>query len=509
MPTRSTSRELWRIPIWYALLGMAWIYGSDAALHSLFPHLDADQTRWVQTGKGIGYVLATTLLLAFLLRRYARRVHLADQYYKMLFSANPVPMVLVDLADNRILTANEAANQAYGLAGKASLSLADLSIRSLESRSLLDLAPPAEGLRDCGVWQHSDGRESFARLFTSRYQVDGQESMLCQLLDVTEQVLAEQAARQHLRRIEEMREKVSDLYLSLTPDWRIRAVNAAFEHATGKDRRELLGQDVWETFIGARELAFYPQCAKAMEEREAVHFEEYYPPLGIWLRVSAYPSPEGISVYAQDVTVQKGQMERITESERNLTSVINNTEDSIWYIDRTHQIKFSNRAYDLRREQILGAETPQERRVTTPSGFETAPRLTLSQGYTRAFAGERCQFELFVTLKNSFQAYYDVLLNPVFERGGQVIGIGCFSRDITARKAAESRMLAQNDRLKQIAWSQSHLVRGPLASILGLVGLFDTDPDPAANRELIRHLQKTALQLDSAVRSIVHQANEG
>jgi len=64
-------------------------------------------------------------------------------------------------------------------------------------------------------------------------------------------------------------------------------------------------------------------------------------------------------------------------------------------------------------------------------------------------------------------------------------------------------------RLKKIAWYQSHLVRGPLASILGLVRLFDkqnlTNP---FNAEIIDYLETVSKKLDQAVSTIVQESTE-
>jgi len=64
-------------------------------------------------------------------------------------------------------------------------------------------------------------------------------------------------------------------------------------------------------------------------------------------------------------------------------------------------------------------------------------------------------------------------------------------------------------RLKKIAWYQSHLVRGPLASILGLVRLFDkenlTNP---FNAEIIDHLETVSKKLDQAVSTIVQESTD-
>ena len=47
-----------------------------------------------------------------------------------------------------------------------------------------------------------------------------------------------------------------------------------------------------------------------MDTRQAVHFEDYYPPLKKWYEISAYPAENGLSVYFKDIT---GRKEAITQ----------------------------------------------------------------------------------------------------------------------------------------------------------------------------------------------------
>lgn len=64
----------------------------------------------------------------------------------------------------------------------------------------------------------------------------------------------------------------------------------------------------------------------------------------------------------------------------------------------------------------------------------------------------------------------------------------------------------QNLIMRDIAWTQSHVVRAPLARILGLINLlnpdYDTDSDPS---EIISHISYSAHELDRIVRDIVRK----
>jgi FixJ family two-component response regulator len=58
----------------------------------------------------------------------------------------------------------------------------------------------------------------------------------------------------------------------------------------------------------------------------------------------------------------------------------------------------------------------------------------------------------------------------------------------------------QNKQLKEISWVQSHIVRAPVAKILGLVSLLGDISGPKA--DIINHLTTATQELDQIIRSI-------
>ncbi|HEX6914998.1 MAG TPA: PAS domain S-box protein [Chitinophagaceae bacterium] len=68
---------------------------------------------------------------------------------------------------------------------------------------------------------------------------------------------------------------------------------------------------------------------------------------------------------------------------------------------------------------------------------------------------------------------------------------------------------AQNQKLKQISWIQSHEMRRPVANILGLISLFNNeDPSDPHHAEIILHLKTSATMLDQMIRRITELTND-
>lgn len=75
--------------------------------------------------------------------------------------------------------------------------------------------------------------------------------------------------------------------------------------------------------------------------------------------------------------------------------------------------------------------------------------------------------------------------------------------DKTELKEKELRILEQNQRLREIAQINSHVIRKPVATILGLMEIFDkTSVSGKQNLEIIQHLATTTQELDDVIKSI-------
>ncbi|RYE29108.1 MAG: hypothetical protein EOP42_15155 [Sphingobacteriaceae bacterium] len=57
--------------------------------------------------------------------------------------------------------------------------------------------------------------------------------------------------------------------------------------------------------------------------------------------------------------------------------------------------------------------------------------------------------------------------------------------------------------LHEIAYSQSHLVRRPLANIIGLVEMLETTEEVNTNNAVVLMLKQSAAELDKMVKDIV------
>ena len=118
-------------------------------------------------------------------------------------------------------------------------------------------------------------------------------------------------------RLARVLESMTSAFFSLDRSYRFTYVNHEAEKLLGRSRQELVGGDIWELFPAAVDSVFETSYRHAMEQREAVTFEAYYPPpLDAWYEVRGWPSPEGLSVYFVEITEQRTAREQVEAAAR-------------------------------------------------------------------------------------------------------------------------------------------------------------------------------------------------
>ncbi|OSZ82475.1 hypothetical protein CAP35_04175 [Chitinophagaceae bacterium IBVUCB1] len=86
---------------------------------------------------------------------------------------------------------------------------------------------------------------------------------------------------------------------------------------------------------------------------------------------------------------------------------------------------------------------------------------------------------------------------------GSIAMINGTLQDVTEQRLYVQKIQQQNQRLKDIAWIQSHKVRSPVATIMGLVQLFNKEePQDPINQQVLEGIQEAAVNMDEVIREI-------
>jgi signal transduction histidine kinase len=166
-------------------------------------------------------------------------------------------------------------------------------------------------------------------------------------------LVAAKTAEEHAARAEAASERVNtilesitDAFFALDREWCFTYVNAEAERLLRRRRADLLGASIADRFpeiVGTR---FQQECSRAIADGVSVEFTDFYPPLGAWFTVHAYPSADGLAIYFQDVTelremeqAREDFLRAITHDLRNpLTSVLGTAQMLLRHADRPEAV---------------------------------------------------------------------------------------------------------------------------------------------------------------------------
>ena len=145
----------------------------------------------------------------------------------------------------------------------------------------------------------------------------------------------------------------------------------------------------------------------------------------------------GISLNALNITeFIKTQKEKELR-EANLKSLIQNTYDPMWSIDKDYKLIAFNAAYEDLASQYLGRPPVMGDSVLFES-YSNELEKNWEKSYYRALQGERFEEEMVYNYVGG-NLYIENEFNPIRNSKGELIGVTCFSRDITERRQQEEK----------------------------------------------------------------------
>ncbi|MCH7412263.1 PAS domain S-box protein [Belliella sp. R4-6] len=110
--------------------------------------------------------------------------------------------------------------------------------------------------------------------------------------------------------------------------------------------------------------------------------------------------------------------------------------------------------------------------------------------------------------KNGELIDVEISYNEIEFKGRKALLV--LANDVTLKYQYIDAIETQNTKLKEIAWIQSHVVRAPLARLMGLVNLISLEgEDPGFSKEdIIKHIANSTQELDMIIRNITNKTEQ-
>lgn len=238
----------------------------------------------------------------------------------------------------------------------------------------------------------------------------------------------------------EIVERITDGFFAVDNFWNFTYVNKEATRLLFRSRDDLIGRNVWTEFPEAVELRFYDQYHKAINEQVPVIFDAYYCPLETWFDVRAYPSPNGLTVYFRDVTLEK--MEK-THKEEHYKSLFQENPEAVFSFDLNGNYLSVNPAM----EKLLGySEEEYLQQSFVPLVYDEDVERTL-QHYKIAASGTTQRYQTKALHKDGSIIHVDVTNMPIIVNH-EVVGVYGIAKDITSRKKADDALTVKTQQLE-------------------------------------------------------------
>jgi PAS domain S-box-containing protein len=266
---------------------------------------------------------------------------------------------------------------------------------------------------------------------------------------------------------------ISEGVVILDQDWNIVYINEFGAPCATLTPQEMIGRNYWEVAPDARGTVFEQHIQHCAKERVPIQFEMRTPLRQRWLQLRAYPLPDGVCVFGQDITEAKEREARLRAVLERLSTAQKAAQMGTWEWNlRTNEAFWS--------EEIPGIHgIPAERFEGKMSTWiktvhpEDAPALRARIGDALENPKEEYYVEFRVVHPNAeirWVCSHGRVLVDQQGRAERMIGI---TTDITQRRLAEealrrSEKLAATGRL---AASIAHEINNPLAAVTNLLYL--------------------------------------
>ena len=260
--------------------------------------------------------------------------------------------------------------------------------------------------------------------------------------DITEQKRADEALRAAHARTESVLASVADTHMLFDREWRYIYVNQAAVDAMGRSCEQVLGRTLWEVYPDIVGTEMDEQYHRAMDGRIPVTFDFHYAANDTWWSNRFYPAPEGLAVFATNITESKRAEDALRKQKEILQTIFDHAPVMITFVGDDNRIKMVNQEW----ERTLGWSLEEIRRNGIDIFAECYPDPQYRKEVLKFVAESSGVWTDFKALVRDGRVI-DTTWIRVRLSDGTSIGL---AQEITERKRAEERLRYQTAQLSAL-----------------------------------------------------------
>ena len=244
----------------------------------------------------------------------------------------------------------------------------------------------------------------------------------------------------------EILDRLTDSVFLLDLNLNYQYLNKAAAAAIGVDGQQVIGKHILHYHPYLKETALYQDFKQAIQTQQYIYNQQIYPNGQLWMEHHIYPSPQGLSVYARDITEQKqieqkqqNEIDYLKKKEEWFRYLVENAGDFTYSLTPEGVLTYvspnwtESMGYDV--DEFIGKLVIEE--LVHPDDMANCMAL-LTQTFLTGKKNGGIEFR--IKHKDGNWRWHTFSLSPLFDRNGIFTCIVGISRDITVNKQFKSAL---------------------------------------------------------------------
>ncbi len=443
----------------------------------------------------------------------------SEKKYENLFDSSPLPMWVLDRGCYKFLSVNAAAVELYGYSREEFLGM---DIKDLWAGPDAPESEIMDLIRNDGLFKlnishrKKSGEIVHLKIQSNPIIFDGKQARVALANNITGSLEAKQALKNSEQRFKALVQDGSDLVMILDFEGNLSYVSPSSKLVMGITDEVLIYYNLFE-FIHTDDLEQVKECILLLHQKKRVQIPSFRikTTKDTWKWIESIltnlyddTSVNGIVANFRDITEFVQQEKKLMESLDRYNIVGKATSDTITDYDVQNDVMHYNEGMEFMfgytRDQISSKGSWWDDKVH-PEDAE-AVKNQVAQVYKKGHGNLQVKYR-FRCADGSYKYILDRTYLVTDTLGKPLKMIGSM-QDITEIHNYIETIERHNEKLKEIAWTQSHIVRAPLARIMGLIDSLENLDELDDQAQLLSHILSSARELDGILRKINSKTDE-